>query len=158
MSLAERLRTVEDLPPWGGLDRTVAASTSGEGLVGEEPLASRKHGIGGDSLGQVGLDVGVDLVGSSTSERGSRDERVVVLDVQAAEADEGLLGVEVVEEEPAVLEVVPEALDHAVGEGDVDPGADLMEQAGEVCVADGGALGAAVRDDGDGRAACGQVG
>ena len=128
MSLAERLRTVEHLPSWGGSDRSVAASASGTGLVGEEPLASRKHGIGGDSLGQVGLDVGVDLVGSSTSECGSRDEGVVILDVHGGEADESLLGVEFMKEEPAVLELVPEALDHAVREDHVDLGADLSDR------------------------------
>ena len=51
MSLAERLRTVEDLPSGGEPDRSVAASASGTGLVGEEPLASRGDGFGCDPLG-----------------------------------------------------------------------------------------------------------
>jgi len=61
----------------------------------------------------------VHLVGSLPPERGVRDSTVVLCDVELDQAADLGLGVEVVEEEPAMFEHAPPGLDQGVREGDL---------------------------------------
>ena len=86
LNVTERLLAVEDLLSSGRLGRCVAASASGQGLVCEQSVLAREGGLLRDSVWQVGLDPGVDLVGCPPPKSCPWDEAVVVVDKHPSEA------------------------------------------------------------------------
>jgi len=73
----------------------------------------------------------------------------VVLDERRHETLDGLSGVELVQEEPPMLQLRPEALDQRVAVRHIDERADAAKKTGEVIMLDRSVLGATIRDDGD---------
>ncbi len=123
-----------------------------EGPVGGDACETSEAMRLGELLGDLLAGARVHLVRGLTVEGGVGDHGVVLGDVEGDEPLDGGEGVELVQEEPVVLQGAPPGLDHGVGEGDVDLGDDPAEQAfgGGQGGIDGGVdvLDAGVGDDG----------
>ena len=67
---------------------------------------------GGEAVGEIGFGERVGFVWRAGREFDAGDDSIVIVDVGGDQTSECVDGLEVMEEEPLVLELLPECLDH----------------------------------------------